>query len=1180
MRILKAILRFLFSRRLWTAIGLLLLCALIWLFGPLISVGDLVPLESELARGIVIGAILILWLFSLLLSQLRAARRNQLFVSELAQAPAAPTAKPGDAQMAEVAGKFQNVLAEMKRAKVGNRRFLRDMPWYLMIGPPGTGKTTALRQSGLHFHIDLADDLQGVGGTRNCDWFFTEQAVLIDTAGRYVQQASDPEADAREWGGFLDLLKKHRGRRALNGVVVALSSRELLGPEADLRAHGREIRKRLAELRDRLGIHLPVYLLVTKVDLIPGFEAFFADLSSRDREQVWGATLPTEGRIDGVTVERELQALLARLETRLPARMAEDSALPRRAEMFRFPAQTARLEAPLKLLIDVVFGESRYEDSPWLRGFYLTSATQEGSPIDRLVGELSAAFGMAAEPPARRAHGEARSYFLRNLITDVIFPEAGLGVFDRAAEQRHRWIWRGTVAGAVLLTAALGLAFLYAFLRWSGGIADQERLLADLSGRLANVAARQAPTDPLDLDLALEAATTVEAARTDVALNALTLLGPTAEAEVGRAQTIAYERTLRNVLEPRMVATLEATLWREIRDPDFLLGGLKAYFMLTGLAPYDRDFLTRWWQGELPQHAPINPFPTEAALAHQLAALDRMGSDPAKIAPDQALVSTALDSICTIPLAVRAYSALRQEETVAALPDWVPAEKAGPNATRVLTRLSGKTLRIGLPGAFTYAGFHDVVLPLIPDIAAQAALDRAVFAGGCAESSDASVTTLEADILKLYGDDFIAQWDGFLRDVRLAPLNDLTLATANLKDLASPDSTLKRLLRAVVDETDLTRPAEAGEEGGKVPKGVIGAATKRLGKVGKLIKTGTKFAGKTGGDSTPVDPPGTDIARHFAPLKAVIVEVDGVPPRIADAELALGALANELQTVAASPDPQAALLARGGLPQLTGALAVVAQALPDPVDDWVGGVAGDTITVTREAVVAQLNARWKADVLPFCTQATAGRYPFVANSAIDVNVADFQRLFGPGGMIDKFVTDNLLAYVDTTVRPWIWRADFGLDPAKLQPFEQAKSIRDGLFPGGAGPIMAFTLEPKDLSPNAARVVLNLDGQSLVYFNSAVRPAPMTWPGKDGTNLISLSFAPVDGSAEAVTSETGSWAFLRLIRKGRLSRTELPELYRLRLAFGGFSADFELRAASVENPFDLRMFGNFRCPQGF
>ena len=102
------------------------------------------------------------------------------------------------------------------------------MPWYVIIGPPAAGKTTALRQSGLDFPFDLTDDLQGVGGTRNCDWFFTEDAVLIDTAGRYVLQESQPEVDAAEWLGFLDLLKKHRGRRALNGVIVALSGRHAL----------------------------------------------------------------------------------------------------------------------------------------------------------------------------------------------------------------------------------------------------------------------------------------------------------------------------------------------------------------------------------------------------------------------------------------------------------------------------------------------------------------------------------------------------------------------------------------------------------------------------------------------------------------------------------------------------------------------------------------------------------------------------------------------------------------------------------------------------------------------------------------------------------------------------------------------------------------------------------------
>jgi type VI secretion system protein ImpL len=1177
MKFLKAIFRFVFSRRLWVFISVALLCAMIWLFGPLVSVGDMIPLADDLIRMMVIAVILVFWLFSLLLAQLRAAKKNQLFVTELAQPEKPKISAPGEANVAEINTKFSAVLTEMKRSKLGGKKFLRDMPWYVIIGPPGSGKTTALRQSGLHFPIDLSDDLKGVGGTRNCDWFFTEDAVLVDTAGRYVQQQSDPEIDAAEWLGFLDMLKKHRGKRALNGVLLTLSLKELLAGETAVREHGREIRKRLAELRERLQIQLPVYLMLTKVDLVPGFESFFGNLPTKDREQVWGATLPTDARIDRTTIEREIKALLANLETRLITRMAEDIPLDQRAEVFRFPAQVERLEAPLKLLIDTVFGESRYEESPWLRGFYFTSATQEGSPIDRLVGELAGSFGLNADVAPRRAFGEKRSYFLRSMLTDLIFPEAGLGTFDAAAEERRKWIWRGTIAGASLVTLIAGLVFLFSFLRYSGGIDDQERLLAELSGRLANVAARQAPTDPLDLELALEGVTEVKAATTEVPTSPLTYIGPTARSELAEAQRIAYDRSLRNILEPRMIAMLEATMWRQIRDPEYLLGALKVYYMMTGLAPYDREFAAQWWQNQLPLNAPTDPFPTEAALEHQLAAIDRMGSEEQKIAHDQDLVQQSLQSICTIPLAARAYSALISDPTVTALPEWIPAEKAGPNATRVLTRISEKTLRVGLPGAFTYDGFHNVVLPLIPEVSATAALDQQVFAGGCAESSDASVATLEADILKLYQDDFIAQWNGFLRDIRLAPITDLATASANLKDLASPDSTLRRLVRAVVDEVDLTRVIP--EQEGAASDGVVKKATAKLGKVGKLLKAGSKLATSTGGTGGGT-PEGTTVALHFAPLKAAIEEVDGVPPLLDDVGLQLDGLAKEIATANNSSDGDRTLFERGGLPELTGAVANAARSLPDPLDDWVAGIAGDTIAITRDAVISQLNDRWRADVYDFCVKATDGRYPFDEASAIDVNVADFRELFAPGARIDKFVTDNLLPYIDTTVKPWAWRADFGLDDSLLSPFERSRSIRDGLFPGGTGPVMAFILEAKDLTPNAASVTLNVDGQVLTYLNAATRPMPMTWPGPDGTNLISLSFQPADGTGELLASETGAWAWLRLIRKGRLSGTSLPEVFNLSLGLSGYSAAFELRAASVDNPFDLKMFGNFKCPTRF
>ncbi len=428
-------------------------------------------------------------------------------------------------------------------------------------------------------------------------------------------------------------------------------------------------------------------------------------------------------------------------------------------------------------------------------------------------------------------------------------------------------------------------------------------------------------------------------------------------------------------------------------------------------------------------------------------------------------------------------------------------------------------------------------------------------------------------MLKLYYDDFIAQWDALLRDLTLAPITDLAVASENLKDLANPDSALRRLLTAIAAETDLARPADAAPADGGPPKGTSKVLGK-LGKLGKLAKKGLKFA-PTGGAAP--DTSGQPVSDHFKALRGTVQEVDGAPPALDDAAAALAALSNMLQTVQASPNPEQAIKDQGGLAELTGAVVNQAALMPDPLDDWLAGIGGIS-DITEKAVVDQLNAVWRADVLPFCKAALAGRYPFDPGSAVDVNTADFARVFGPGGLIDGFTNDQLLPYVDTASRPWRWRADLGLDAGALASIEQARRVRDGLFPGGAGPIMTFTLEPKDLSPTAARVALNLDGQVLNYFNSATRPAPMTWPGKDGTGVIILSFQPVDGSPEVMKSETGSWAWLRMMRDARLQATDLPEVFRLRLAAGGHYADFELRAASVDNPFDLQMFARFSCPE--
>ncbi|MHC2793091.1 type VI secretion system protein ImpL [Mesorhizobium jarvisii] len=885
------ILRFLWavitSRFLWTLIGIALLSLLIWVFGPIVQVGPYAPFESDNVRIAIIAGLIILWLIWLIIAQRRAIRANRMFVAEISAPVAEKQLTPGEESVAAVGAKFGEVMAELKRRKLGGRKFLREMPWYVIVGPPATGKTTALRQSGLNFPIDLTDDLQGVGGTRNCDWFFSENAVLIDTAGRYVQQESQPDVDAAEWLGFLDLLKKHRGRRALNGVIVALSIDALSEGDEAIKAHGRKIRRRLAELNDRLEIRLPVYLMLTKADLIKGFEAFFGGLSTSAREQVWGTTFALDARVNAGMIQAELARLGTELERRLVPRLEDEDKLGSRAEIFRFPAQLASLCGPIQVLIEAMFGESRYEEAAWLRGLYLTSATQEGAPIDRLTAALSSSFGLPPRRAMPAARVEKRSFFLRNLLTEVIFKEAGLGTFDPLAQRRRAWIWRGAAAACALAALLAGGLFTWSYLDNRNAITEQAGQFEALQGPLTQVAATPAAVEQPTMDGALAAMDAVATARTPPPGAVHNLLGPTASPELVRAQTDTYDHALRNVLEPHMVALLEATMWRQIRDPDFMLGALKTYRMMTGLSQMDTDFVQNWWVNSLPQFAPAPPFPTADAEEHQIAAIRRMAVDDSYIAPDKALVAEALKTVCTISLPQRAYKQLLADPEVAAVKEWVPANFAGPNGAKVFARRSDKTLRVGVPGPYTYAGFHDAILDRVEDVAGQAALDRAVFAGGCSENSETSVSALSQDILKLYYDDYIAQWDSFLRDMRLAPLTDLNIASENLKDLSSADSALKRLLTAVVQETDLTRSddAPADDKSGAAAK-TGSKLLSKLGKLGKVVTSGAKLLPRAG-SANQVDMTGSLVAEHFKPLKGTIAQVDGQPPALDAAVVAL-----------------------------------------------------------------------------------------------------------------------------------------------------------------------------------------------------------------------------------------------------------------------------------------------------
>ena len=217
-------------------IGFLALALVVWLLGPFIAFADYRVLEPVSARLVTILILLVLGLGLILLRQWRKRRADRRLLDEMGGESAggnADTQSHVDSAKAEedriLKERFEEAIKLLRQPKNnanGKVASLYELPWYIIIGPPGCGKTTALANSGIDF--PLASELGqqtigGIGGTRNCDWWISNEAVLIDTAGRYTTQDSEPETDRAAWVRFLDLLKRYRRRRPINGALVSFS---------------------------------------------------------------------------------------------------------------------------------------------------------------------------------------------------------------------------------------------------------------------------------------------------------------------------------------------------------------------------------------------------------------------------------------------------------------------------------------------------------------------------------------------------------------------------------------------------------------------------------------------------------------------------------------------------------------------------------------------------------------------------------------------------------------------------------------------------------------------------------------------------------------------------------------------------------------------------------------------
>jgi type VI secretion system protein ImpL len=417
--------------------------------------------------AVMVASVLALVVLALFLRRYFYRRREASFIKRVvAQDQKSVDAAPAQERkkLQELQDRWSAAVRILRSSKLKHRGDpLYTLPWFMIFGETASGKSTSVSHARLTTILTDAGPAKGIAGTRNCDWWFFEEAVVLDTTGRYAIPL-DQEADREEWERFLSLLSRYRRREPLSGLVVTLPVDRLLGGDSDkLAEYGRSIRLRVDQLMRTLGAKFPVYVLLTKLDLVLGMTALCDLLPKEERGQAMGLLNADERLAPEEFAGNALAHVSRRLKDMRLLLAVNAGQGDGKAALF--PDEFERLIPLIRAFIEGAFSENPYQETPYLRGFFISSGRQSGMTRSSVLGSLE-----SLKDKQWRLPDTGRGLFLHDFFSTILPRERGLfRHIDEYLSWRTATRSLGLLAWMLTLLAVIGLSSL-AFVKVRGAM--------------------------------------------------------------------------------------------------------------------------------------------------------------------------------------------------------------------------------------------------------------------------------------------------------------------------------------------------------------------------------------------------------------------------------------------------------------------------------------------------------------------------------------------------------------------------------------------------------------------------------------------------------------------------------------------------------------------------------------
>lgn len=658
---------------------------------------------------------------------------------------------------------------------------------FIMLGTPSAGKTAFLAHSKIAFILQKQFSPsvpEHFEPSESCDWWLTREGGIIDVPSKYIFAKTHPKNTKNNvqmalWNCFLRLLKQYGGKKHIAGIVLAVPYNEL--KERDdaepFQQLINSLSKHIHSIESTLQKKLPVYLIITKTDLVPGFNEFFSESVDDETSQPWGIHLPASNNLDETCGQftKRFNALIKKLNEQLLWRIHHERNPLARPLIKDFPLQIEKLKNAIQAFIDKL-------GNPRIQGVFMTSAVQVKPEPETIVIENDINYDQRAIQIFQDPAAKSRAFFIKQVITDSIFPKQQATI---PIQQPNRW-WH-YIAYVTCAMAVIGACTVFGK-DFNAGVRKTQQIQNNILIYRNSLRQFQNPNETLIKTLVfLNGLQKSSQEEENQPLFSRILNYYSNKSQRNAAQI--YQHALQNFFMPEIRNYFANYLANPInQDSENIYRVLKAYLMLGDHEQFNPAYVQDTLQSILP-----NKFAAQKALAyHYEVAAEHFNALPLN---DKLIINTRkyLLSLRGIQLG---YIILKNQNNNSQRSDILLNNNADDSLLFKTTNLEPISVM------FTGRNFTNVFEHEIPVAAYEAANGNWVLGTGIHVSANPTYAAELAETLRAeYTRRYANIWENTLDNIQLQQPRDLQQADTMITTLTSYDSPLIKLLNIIHENT-------------------------------------------------------------------------------------------------------------------------------------------------------------------------------------------------------------------------------------------------------------------------------------------------------------------------------------------------------------------------------------------